>query len=87
MCRAPTEPDVREPNRADHVTDKLSVRLLRAFRWAHSFALEGHPVGAHGEIGAGVRATCEDTPPELPFIVHAAEGVRSEERRVGKECA
>ncbi len=63
---------------------QLSVRLLRAFRWAHSFALEGHPVGAHGERGAGVRATCDDTPPELPFIVHAAEGV---DRRAEDELA
>lgn len=54
---------------------QVPVRLLRAFRWAHSFALEGRPVGAHGEPGAGVRAACEDTPARVPFIVHAAEGI------------
>lgn len=61
--------------------DQVPVRLLRSFRWAHSFALESRPVGAHGELGAGVRAACADTPPRVPFIVHACEGVDSRAER------
>lgn len=51
------------------------LRLLRSFGWAHSFGLEGRPVGAHGEKGAQVRAAFQDTPAGVPFIVHMGEGV------------
>lgn len=51
------------------------VRLVRKFGWAHSFALEGRPVGANGERGGKVQEECQATPSSIPFIVHAAEGV------------
>ena len=51
------------------------VRVVRRYGWAHSFALEGQPVGARGERGPDVRAACAATPPGRPFIVHAAEGI------------
>ncbi len=51
------------------------IRLVEPFGWAHSFALERHPVGANGELGGDVRARCRETPADIPFVVHAAEGV------------
>jgi cytosine/adenosine deaminase-related metal-dependent hydrolase len=51
------------------------VRVLRRYGWAHSLTLERQPVGARGEIGGEVRARCLSTPEEIPFMVHAAEGV------------
>jgi cytosine/adenosine deaminase-related metal-dependent hydrolase len=51
------------------------IRVLRRFGWAHSFTLERQPVGARGEPGGNVRDRCLATPPSLPFIVHAGEGV------------
>ena len=51
------------------------VRVLRRFGWAHSFHLEGRPVGAHGEVGQRVREAFQATAAAVPFIVHAAEGV------------
>ena len=51
------------------------VRVLRRYGWAHSFTLEHHPVGARGELGGNVRERCFATPPDAPFMVHAAEGV------------
>ena len=54
---------------------RFPVRVVTAFGWAHSFALEGRPVGAGGELGASVAQECRATPASLPFIVHAAEGV------------
>jgi cytosine/adenosine deaminase-related metal-dependent hydrolase len=51
------------------------VRVVTAFGWAHSFALEGRPVGAGGEPGPDVSQERRATPSSLPFIVHAAEGV------------
>ena len=53
----------------------VPVRVVEPFGWAHSFALERQPVGANGELGGDVRARCRETPPEIPFVVHAAEGV------------
>jgi imidazolonepropionase-like amidohydrolase len=55
--------------------NRFPVRVVKAFRWAHSFGLEGRPVGAHGEIGGRVSSECRATPAAMPFIVHAAEGV------------
>lgn len=51
------------------------VRVVKKFGWAHSFALEGRPVGARGERGGSVFEAREATPSAIPFIVHAAEGV------------
>jgi cytosine/adenosine deaminase-related metal-dependent hydrolase len=51
------------------------IRVVRPYGWAHSLTLERQPVGARGEIGGDVQARCLETPPETPFIVHAAEGV------------
>lgn len=53
----------------------VPVRVVRRFGWAHSFALQREPVGARGEPGGDVRERYTSTPPDLPFIVHAAEGV------------
>ncbi len=53
----------------------VPVRLVEPFGWAHSFALERQPVGANGEPGGEVRARCRETPLDIPFIVHVAEGV------------
>jgi cytosine/adenosine deaminase-related metal-dependent hydrolase len=50
------------------------IRVLRRYGWAHSFTLEGHPVGARGEPGGSVRERCHATPPDAPFMVHAGEG-------------
>src|SRR5262245_44419336 len=55
--------------------NSFPVRLVKAFRWAHSLALQGKPVGAHGEAGGSVADECRSTPAGVPFIVHAAEGV------------
>lgn len=54
---------------------RLPLRIVRAFGWAHSFALQQSPVGAHGESGGDIGERYERTPPHLPFIVHAGEGV------------
>jgi cytosine/adenosine deaminase-related metal-dependent hydrolase len=51
------------------------VRILEKYGWAHSLGLEGKPVGARGELGAGVARACAETPASQPFIVHAGEGV------------
>jgi cytosine/adenosine deaminase-related metal-dependent hydrolase len=51
------------------------VRVVGRYGWAHSFSLERHPVGARGEPGGDVRARCLETPDDVPFIVHLAEGV------------
>jgi cytosine/adenosine deaminase-related metal-dependent hydrolase len=54
---------------------QVPIRLVEPFGWAHSFALERQPVGANGELGGDVRARCRETPSDIPFVVHAAEGV------------
>jgi cytosine/adenosine deaminase-related metal-dependent hydrolase len=51
------------------------VRVARDFGWAHSFQMEAHPVGAHGEPGGSVVGRHRATPTHMPFIVHLAEGV------------
>jgi cytosine/adenosine deaminase-related metal-dependent hydrolase len=51
------------------------VRVLRRYGWAHSITLEHQPVGARGEPGGDVRERCLSTPPDVPFMVHAAEGI------------
>jgi Amidohydrolase family len=51
------------------------VRVIRKYGWAHSFLLEGQPVGARGEPGGDVSARYQATSPDAPFIVHIAEGV------------
>jgi cytosine/adenosine deaminase-related metal-dependent hydrolase len=53
----------------------VPVRVVRRFGWAHSFGLEGLPVGANGERGGGVRAQYVATARDRPFVVHAGEGV------------
>ena len=54
---------------------RFPVRVVKKFGWAHSFALEGRPVGANGEPGARIADECHKTPSTSPFIVHTAEGV------------
>lgn len=51
------------------------VHVLRRYGWAHSLTLEHRPVGARGEPGGDVRERCLSTPPDVPFMVHAAEGI------------
>ena len=58
------------------------IRVVEKYGWAHSFALEGKPVGARGEAGARVAEACAATPASQPFIVHAGEGV--DERAAGE---
>ncbi len=50
------------------------LRVMRRYGWAHSFPLEGGPVGASGERGPDVAKACAKTPPDAPFLVHLAEG-------------
>ena len=56
------------------IGNQLPLRVLERYGWAHSFALEDGPVGAHGQRGGNVRERCLATPPHAPFIVHLAEG-------------
>ena len=51
------------------------VRVVSRFGWAHSLGMEHRPVGAYGEPGGIVAERAASTPPDVPFIVHAAEGV------------
>ncbi|MFN7984721.1 MAG: amidohydrolase family protein, partial [Vicinamibacterales bacterium] len=51
------------------------VRVVDRFGWAHSLTMEHRPVGAHGEPGGSVAGLAAGTPPDRPFIVHAAEGL------------
>jgi hypothetical protein len=57
------------------IGDKFPVRVLKKYGWAHSFSLQNGPVGAKGEPGGDVRERCQATPPTVPFMIHAAEGV------------
>lgn len=50
------------------------LRVVRRYGWAHSFPLEGGPVGAAGERGPDVAKACARTPRAAPFLVHLAEG-------------
>ena len=54
---------------------KFPVRVLKKYGWAHSFSLEKGPVGAKGEPGGNVKERCQATPANVPFMIHAAEGV------------
>ncbi len=56
----------------------LPLRHVTRFGWAHSFAMERQPVGAHGELGGGVLERCVRTPSGMPFILHLGEGVDRE---------
>ncbi|HXV60195.1 MAG TPA: hypothetical protein VEK15_05840, partial [Vicinamibacteria bacterium] len=51
------------------------IRVVRRYGWAHSFFLEGRPVGANGELAAAVKHAYRATPSEAPFLVHVAEGI------------
>lgn len=51
------------------------VRVVREFGWAHSYLLEGQPVGARGETGGNIVDRHRATPAHQPFILHLAEGV------------
>jgi len=57
------------------------VRVLRRFGWAHSLGMEQAPVGAQGEPGGVVAERHRATPADVPFVLHAAEGVDAEARR------
>ncbi|MGE3958925.1 MAG: amidohydrolase family protein [Vicinamibacterales bacterium] len=57
---------------------QFPVGLIRRFGWAHSLGLEHGAAGAHGEPGGVVHARHAATPPDAPFLVHAAEGVDAE---------
>lgn len=59
---------------------RFPVTVVRRFGWAHSFALEGQPVGARGETGSGIAEALRATPADAPFIVHLAEGVDARAR-------
>ena len=54
---------------------RFPVRVVRRYGWAHSFYLEGRPVGAHGESGGQVGPRHRSTPSTAPFMMHLAEGV------------
>jgi cytosine/adenosine deaminase-related metal-dependent hydrolase len=56
------------------LTRVMPIRPLVRFGWAHSFALEDRPVGAHGEPGGVVADRCAETPHGAPFIMHLGEG-------------
>jgi cytosine/adenosine deaminase-related metal-dependent hydrolase len=56
------------------------VRVVERFGWAHSFAMEHQPVGAHGEPGGAVIDRFRATPVDTPFVLHIAEGVDSSAR-------
>lgn len=65
---------------------RFPIRVVRRYGWAHSFYLEGQPVGARGETGLDIERAYRKTPKDAPFLVHLAEGVdrraRSELRRL-----
>jgi cytosine/adenosine deaminase-related metal-dependent hydrolase len=56
-------------------THAVASHVVSRFGWAHSLAMAHEPVGARGEPGGDVGQRCAHTPPDWPFIVHAAEGV------------
>ena len=59
---------------------RFPIRVVRRYGWAHSFFLEGEPVGARGERGYDVASAYHATPPRTPFVVHIAEGVDARAR-------
>jgi cytosine/adenosine deaminase-related metal-dependent hydrolase len=50
------------------------IRVARRYGWAHSFFLEGAPVGADGELGPEVAKSYRRTPKGAPFLIHLGEG-------------
>jgi cytosine/adenosine deaminase-related metal-dependent hydrolase len=52
----------------------MPIRVVRRYGWAHSFALEREPSGAHGEEGGEVAHRWRRTSADTPFVVHLAEG-------------
>ena len=56
------------------------VRVVRRYGWAHSFFLEGGPVGAEGERGPEIAKAYRKTPRDAPFLIHLAEGVDARAR-------
>ncbi|HXV62778.1 MAG TPA: amidohydrolase family protein, partial [Vicinamibacteria bacterium] len=54
---------------------RFPVRVVRRYGWAHSFFLEGRPVGANGEMAAAVKQAYRATPSGAPFLVHVTEGI------------
>jgi len=58
----------------------LPIRVVRRYGWAHSFLLEGRPAGARGEPGGQVAGRFRGTRPDMPFLVHLAEGIDEEAR-------
>ncbi|HEY7819366.1 MAG TPA: amidohydrolase family protein, partial [Vicinamibacteria bacterium] len=50
------------------------IRVVQRYGWAHSFFLEGKPVGAAGERGPAVARAYRKTSRERPFLIHLAEG-------------
>ncbi|MGH9337062.1 MAG: amidohydrolase family protein, partial [Vicinamibacteria bacterium] len=58
--------------------------VVRRYGWAHSFFLEGEPVGAGGERGREVTRAYRATKATAPFLVHLAEGV---DRRARQELS
>jgi len=58
----------------------MAVRVVRRYGWAHSFLLERQPAGARGEPGGDVARRSRATPPDVPFVLHLAEGTDDEAR-------
>jgi len=56
------------------------LRVVRRYGWAHSFFLEGGPVGAEGERGPEIAKAYRKTPRDAPFLIHLAEGVDARAR-------
>jgi cytosine/adenosine deaminase-related metal-dependent hydrolase len=50
------------------------IRVVRRYGWAHSFTLEGAPVGASGEPGPHIATAFAKTPRGAPFLIHLGEG-------------
>ncbi len=59
----------------------VPVRVVERYGWAHSFAMADRPVGANGEPGGAVVSRCLATAADVPFIVHAAEGIDERARQ------
>jgi cytosine/adenosine deaminase-related metal-dependent hydrolase len=61
--------------RYDEIDRRFPIRVVERYGWAHSFALEHGPAGAHGEPGGSVSERYCATPADAPFMVHLGEGV------------
>ena len=53
----------------------VPVRMVSRVGWAHSLGMQEQPVGARGELGGDVRQRFAATPGDVPFVVHASEGI------------